>query len=46
MNLHKILAFWTIPDFLDFSLVQNPTFEGALVTDNGGVWSGKDKFLS
>ena len=23
----------------------NPTFGGALVTDNGGVQSGKDEFL-
>ena len=26
--------------------MQNPTFGGALVTDNGGVQSSKDEFLS
>ena len=26
--------------------MQNPNFRGALVTDNGGIRSGKDKFLS
>ena len=26
--------------------MQNPTFGGALVTDNGGIRSGEDEFLS
>ena len=26
--------------------MQNPTFGGALVTDNGGIRSSKNKFLS
>ena len=46
MNLCQILVLWPIPDLLDFSLVWNPTFGGALVTDNGGVQGGEDKFLS
>ena len=46
MNLHKILTFWPIPNLLDFSLIQNLIFEGALVTDNGGIQSSKDEFLS
>ena len=46
MNLGQILALWPIPDLLDFSLMRNPTFGGALVTDNGGIRSGEDKFLS
>ena len=46
MNLRQILALRPIPDLLDFSLMRNPTLGGALVTDNGGVRSSKDKFLS
>ena len=45
MDLCQVGALRPIPNLLYFDLMQNATFECALVTDNGGVWCSEDELL-
>jgi hypothetical protein len=44
-DMHDRCAFWPILDLLNFSFTRNPSFKGALVTNNDHIQGSKHELL-